>query len=110
MAAQNQPPPPPSPSPRIILPQQTIVISEVQDAHVSVVLVVSTIQHRMPPIFPWGMLGNFMPEGYNPAAQVTSLAQHVVVSAPPVVHATPVFNKEFENPLPPLSESLDFYD
>src|ERR1043165_3856142 len=27
-----------------------------------------------------------------------------------MVHTTLVFNKEFDNPLPPPSESLDFYD
>ena len=51
-----------------------------------------------------------MPEGYNHTALVTSLAQPAIVYAPPVVHATHVFNKEFDNPLPSPSESLYFYD
>ena len=42
VAAPNQPLPPP-PSPRIIPSQQTIIISELQDAHVYIVPMISTV-------------------------------------------------------------------
>ena len=82
----------------------------------------------MPRGYPWGMLENFMPEGYNPTAQVAPFVQTVVVSARPVVHSTPVINNEIHHatppvvnvmpvindgvyhPAPPPSECLGFYD
>ena len=82
----------------------------------------------MPRNYRWGMPENFIPEGYNPAAQVASFVQTTVVSTPPMVHVVPVSNNEIHHisspivnsmpvinvevyhPAPPPSESLGFYD
>lgn len=42
----------------------------------------------MPPIFPWGMPFNFVPEGYEPDVEVL-VAQPVMSVPPPMVHDTP---------------------
>lgn len=64
LAAQNLPHPPP---PQTLL--QRIMISEIVSTLIFVTLV-STLQHHMPPGFPWAMPHNFVPEGYQPDVEV----------------------------------------
>ena len=105
MAAQNQPPPPPPHSPRATQPQSTSIISEVLSVPIYVTLVTTT-QYRMPRGYPWGMLENFMPKGYNPAAEVASFVQIDVTSAPPMVHVVPVINNEIHHAAPPAVNAM----
>ena len=57
-----------------------------------VVLVSATpavIQNRMPQGYPWGILENFVPEGFNLGPQEALVIQTIVTPAPHVVHVAP---------------------
>ena len=49
-----------------------------------------------------------MPEGYNQDAQVAPFAQTAAVSAPPVVHVTPMARKEIHYTATPLMNTMPF--
>ena len=104
VVAHNQPPLV-SLSPHATQPQQTTVTYEVSSVPISATPVTSA-QYCMPQGYPWGMPENFMLEGYNPAAQVALFVQTAAISAPPVVHTTPVANNEIHHVAPPTQNVM----
>ena len=53
---------------------------------------------------------NFIPEGYNPIAQVSHPVQPIMVSAPPIVHSVPVINDKIYHAHVAPSEILGIHD
>ena len=99
MAAQNQPP--------LAQPQQTTVTSEAPTIPISATLV-TFVQNRMPPGYPWGIPEKFMPKGYNRDNQVSPLAQVAAAPTPPVVHITPAARNEIHYAAPPSVNVVPF--
>ena len=62
----------------------------------------------MPHGYPWGMLENFMQEGYNLDSQASSVVQAVGTLAPPVVHITPAARNEIHYIAPPSMNAMPF--
>ena len=123
VAAQNQPPL----VPPYAQPPQTTVTYKGPLVPIYVTSITAA-QNHMPQGYPWGMPGNFMPEGYNLDALVAPIVQATTTLAPHVVHVTPAARNEihYDPPLsvnailfvndevyrhvPPPSESVGFYD
>ena len=79
VVAQNQPP--------SVQPQPKRANTEAPTVPVSTTPFV--VQNCMPQGYPWGILENFVPEGFNLGPQDAPVAHTIVTHAPPVVHVVP---------------------